>query len=537
MSVRWWTAVALFLLLAAGPAPGDIVTLTNGQEIFGVIAAEDDDTISLSVSGSLLTFPRSRITGIVRNTEAANMLYRGDELLVEGRFAEAIHHYKLGIEAEPELARQKITAARQWMTREVDRRLAVEGLDAVEREIRAKLAVRTLPQGEREEHEIRLAHVLYVRGRLFTDHMELEKAVETFRQAWKLSPETPGLAVAYGTALLDTRQHVEACRVLDEANRLDPDDMKVVQLYVDQFARSHPWICLRMLYPGGQAHHRLTASLRHVLPSMMLAAASSRPYPAEAPFDREDLLRRYLELEPTGDQAPLFEVRMEKNPAEPRIPFEMALYLIDRQRYKEAREVLDRVERLDPEFAGLADMSAELQRLIMQRAISDELREIMGLELIIDRVSRLEAADFPKSGEQAARLADEAKSIGLIPRLRPSRGSMTADEYFEALKAYRVRLESVVPRIAQLNHRSQVELEQESIERRARQREEKAMELAERDAQRQQATEYIVQKYFGNGSGRAYEVREYTLDGKLFYFARNIVVENGKLVSGQILYP
>lgn len=95
----WPARLALALALGVMPAASaDTVTLTNGNQIVGVISQETATQITVDTAGGRMTIPRSRIQSIEAGAAWESWMQRAEDLRHRARWGEALEAYRMALD-------------------------------------------------------------------------------------------------------------------------------------------------------------------------------------------------------------------------------------------------------------------------------------------------------------------------------------------------------------------------------------------------------------------------------------------------------
>jgi hypothetical protein len=443
--------IAIVISLGMSTAWGDVIHLKNGNRTEGVVESESGSTVHLLVRGSRISVPRGDILRIEPAGEGANDLIRGDSLLAQGKYDEAIRAYRYAPGVAAEVTRERIRNAEK--SRDEKQRRAVGTLEssldrmvAEDQEValRREIAADVWPEDVSQRMKSRLADLLLEKSAAARRRLDWSEAYSQLLDAWKLAPDRHDVVLPLAKFAIDKNEDVTTVTaILLPYLREHADDMEAAELLCLHEWERAPFDVLAVLCPGGHMNPRATAGMLDLLPKVLLACFRAQPYPADAPFDRAGCYERYLAVVPKADRRPLYEARMQQEPRNPRHPFDLATYLIGQGKLAEARNALLDVQELDPSYNMVAAHIENLDATVLKQKIATLERVISQREVAFRTLAAvLQKESAVDSGTDLAQARD---LLALLAR-RPVRGvAKSPTVYCAELELYRDTLERALP--------------------------------------------------------------------------------------------
>lgn len=534
------------IAMGSGDLLADKILLQNGKTIEGEILNEDGSAVTVETATGRLSIPRAQVQSVKKSDRTENAIRRGDLLYASGKFSEAIKAYQEAVVDRPGEASPKIEKAHKALGASVGAPQPVESIDQTEEMLRVGLANASLSASAGAALKTQLAELLLERSKAASARSDSKRAIALLKEAWQWSPETPGVAITYVRALQRGGMQGENIgQILQPYVRAHPEDAQAAELYVSTIWKADCWEALRILYPNGSSNLVTTQATRDLLPDILLACFNTSPYPKDAPVSRSACYEAYLKLRPNADPAILYQARVEENPEILQNAYDLGDCLERQNRLQQAVRAFEGAAGRDPNFKDVLTRLQRLREKIAEACIADELRAIAKAESVIKAATSLAPADFPGLPDTRELLAP-VQPLTLVLSKRPVRGTgATPDQYAQALQAYKAELASSLGPA------------QKAIGESARL---KAAAEAKKQKQMAAAHDQLIQEFVIGGKGVRREVlgfskssftangqtsselrigtiRVWDKSGKLEFHARNILVRNDKLVSGEVLYP
>ncbi len=371
------------------PSCADQLLLDDGMYLECRVLEERSDEILIEVQGMQLGLPRSRVKKLEKATQADNALVRGDELLAEGKYGEAVVSYVKALQDKPEEARAKIAA--------VENRVPTLSLEEQASYFRVQSKAEDLSQEQRSSVKTRLTQILLKRAAEAIEHQEISKANAWLEEAWTVSPEDRDVALAYARLLLSQdRNDPRIGAIVKPCVYSNPDDLEVLEIFAAQAVDSDPWPVLKLVYPNGQLLPRVAESgkMRSILADVLLACFNSKAYPFDAPFGRISCYERLMDLKPRTSPLPLLLYKAEHNPTSAQAHYDLGHYYHTYEDYGKAIDALEYSIRLryDEQAVQLLQSSKESfegtelpkARGYLEEKLPEEAQEIC--EAVLEKV-------------------------------------------------------------------------------------------------------------------------------------------------------
>lgn len=328
-TVRFLALVILVTAVSAGPLRADVLTLTNGNTVEGMIVEETSSAIVIDTVAGRIRLPRERVQSISRGSPWEIQMRRGQIAAQQGDWVRALECYRQA----RDLMDQAQGSVDPDVRAELDRYIAdcesqleaqsstafsrvLAQVDALERSGRFADALALIDQTIAESAEglptqvlrERAAGVLLAQARRQRDMVETLRAIESLRLAVSYDPDLAEAHLMLGEMLASRNpSDPEATQELARAIELlaateDPDSQVVVnahRLLADCLARQgeHERAAEAYLYVDEHARNRFPRARTQAVDSL-LALAASLPATGEAAERLHAVLTRAHELEP-----------------------------------------------------------------------------------------------------------------------------------------------------------------------------------------------------------------------------------------------
>jgi len=257
-------AVAFAAISAFGRA--DSITLDSGKVIQGTIVRETDKAVEISAGGITVTIPRVRVKEVVRSAERPTTktvtLDELESLELKGLWPDLY-------EAATELLRREpkntVAAEKQKLAaKKIRESLGEKKIAQLCRDRKFDEAIALLTNnlrrsgllsrgagavGKRALAELRLAKARYLLHSSTDGHKPLAEA----RKARKLDPTTPGLDYIEGWAQMNLHDFNQAIRLLERAERADPENFGIRILLMRCYKRTGNFLKIVLAYESAPA--------------------------------------------------------------------------------------------------------------------------------------------------------------------------------------------------------------------------------------------------------------------------------------------
>lgn len=273
------------LITAPALAFGDTITLRDGRVLRGESVRETQEYYAIKHAGAEVHFPRPQVISVAR--DSANPVPANAKQTRKDT-AEALP--SPGPNDDPVL------------------------LDRLERQLRGELR-NPGPETNLSSTKTALARVLVRGATEYIDRMDYTGALKLLDEAWQLAPATPRLASEYLWILGRQGNKTECPLPILRAYLSDnPGDTEGIGILASRLMAKDPVAALEYLYPGNAPHPKASREMQDLLPKALLACFQAVPYPANAPFGKEECYQRLMAIRPDASPLPLLQYRAEASP-------------------------------------------------------------------------------------------------------------------------------------------------------------------------------------------------------------------------------
>ncbi len=315
-------------------------------------ARPDDHVVTLYLGDVYLrlnrrTEARLQFQAALDRFPGAALSRLGELALVEGRFKEAIRNFEGALERVPQATRIHYSLA-----------MAYRGLGQLDR---AQTHLQQVGPGdirpvdplvESLQDLLRGERALAIQGRLAYQGEQYKDAAEAFGKAVEAAPTSATARVNLGSALSRLGDTEGAIREFGAALRFDPQNVD-----------AH--LNLGMLLASEGRHGDAVEHLRNVVDQTPENLDASRA-----------LARSYMKLDRTDEAISVLQQITSRDASDEASLVSLAILLSERARFAEARDLLDRVNRLFPDHTPTATTLARLLAASPDMSLRDGSRAL-----------------------------------------------------------------------------------------------------------------------------------------------------------------
>lgn len=312
--------LSLFMIGLLSPVLSDIVTLENGNEIFGEVIMEGEKMVKIKTPAGNLEFPRDHITKIARESLSVTYGKFGKYYVDRSEYTKAVAAYEKALQSDPQNATLKTQLeqvkqlAKTVSTSQADS-LINAGDNAVVQEqyndaidSYAKITTMNLGEGWNIKAFKKIAHVYILQANLA---QEASKREDFVRKALVLDPQSAEALYEQGMIYLQKNQNELARRQFEQALTFDPTYDKAHRILGNLYYGEQKFLEATEHYEQlKKMSPDLFSSVKQNLISAYMTLGT-QAYQNRKYDEAQLWLEKYLDLDPTGNWSLLYQTQYE----------------------------------------------------------------------------------------------------------------------------------------------------------------------------------------------------------------------------------